>query len=166
MRTWFGGASQGGRGRRAGRALRGREAAGLGPEVRPDPQPLGHFDMVGGVDVVKHAAAGQLHLRRNTHTRTHTDQKQTLRAQMSSERAHTPLYTRGKKNQYTFRHKNESTALGYNSTRSVEVVRHSRTHTHTRTKTHAHTLRAGLRGPSDYSIAQIKPGEIKINCIC
>lgn len=52
-------------------------AAGLGPQMRPDSQPLGHLDVVRWVDVVKHTAAGQLHLKRNTYS----DQKRKLRAQ-------------------------------------------------------------------------------------
>lgn len=49
-------------------------AAGLGPQVRPDSQPLGHFHVIRWVDVVEHAAAGQLHLKPNTQV----DQEQRL----------------------------------------------------------------------------------------
>lgn len=65
--TGFRGTSQGGGGCRAGGALRARVAAGLGPQMRPDSQPLCHLDVVRRVDVVKHTAAGQLHLKRNTY---------------------------------------------------------------------------------------------------
>lgn len=50
-------------------------AAGLGPQVRPDSEPLGHFHVIRWVDVVEHAAAGQLHLKQNTQA----DQEQRLR---------------------------------------------------------------------------------------
>lgn len=76
--TWLRGTSQGGGGCGAGGALGGRVAAGLSPQMRPDSQPLCHLDVVRWVYVVEHAAAGQLHLKRNTYA----DQKQKLRAQI------------------------------------------------------------------------------------
>lgn len=66
--TRFRSTSQGGGWCGAGRALRGRVAAGFCPQMRPDSQPLGHLDVVCWVDVIKHTAAGQLHLKRNTST--------------------------------------------------------------------------------------------------
>lgn len=61
-------------------------AAGLGPQMRPDSQSLGHLDVVRWVYIVEHAAAGQLHLERNKYD----NQKQELRAQIPT---HEPVYT-------------------------------------------------------------------------
>lgn len=75
IKTWFRSTRQGGGGSRTGGAFRGRVAAGLGPQVRPDSQSLCHFHVIRRVDVVEHAAAGQLHLKRNARA----DQQQGLR---------------------------------------------------------------------------------------
>lgn len=124
-RLW--GTGKGGGGRRAGGALGGRVAASLSPQVWPDSQPLGHLDMVRRVDVVKHAASCQLHLKRSPYT----DQNQPLRAQINTREQ--VQYTQ--KNQWTLWQENESTALGYNSTRNDEGVSppppHRNTHVHT-----------------------------------
>lgn len=71
--TRFRGTSQGGGGCGAGGALRACVAAGLGPQMRPDSQPLGHLNVVRRVDVVKHTAASQLHLKRNTYADQKTE---------------------------------------------------------------------------------------------
>lgn len=73
-------------------------AAGFSPQMRFDPQPLCHLHVVRWVDVVEHAAAGQLHL--NGGTATH--QSPTLRAQ-TAKRVQVQLTHMGrakKKNQY------------------------------------------------------------------
>lgn len=66
--TRFRGTGKRGSGGGAGGAVGGRVAAGLGPQMRLDAQSLGHLHVVRWVDVVEHAAAGQLHLKRSAHT--------------------------------------------------------------------------------------------------
>ncbi len=121
----------------------------------PDSQPLCHLDVVSWVDVVKHTAAGQLHL----HRHTYADQKLKLWAHIP---AHTHTHTDTEEKINICYDRKMKALLRVTTQQGMWRLSDVPTHTYM----HAHTFRSSLGGPSDYSITQIKPWETKINCIC